>query len=252
MDRLYMLQVKHGVRIRLFASEGIQPSLFTPDMAGRMIRGGFSHITIPMESIDPDVLKRYNKPSTLSDYHRSVLIAKEAGFSWIGAFIMTGTPQQTLNELVHAVVDCWYRRISPVIMKYTMIPGTQDWHTPEYEWIHKGKDLADLHGSLWPAARKDLNCLELEEVTAIARMGYETWAKLPQGTDPYYTGKGEKTGSRVNKEFLDWCDYYGLRSEGTFKSLSRASPHQPCKGVEDVTSDTIGASVGHASVALIV
>lgn len=252
MDRLYMLQVKHGIRLRLFASEGIQPSLFTPDMAGRMIRAGFSHITIPMEAVDDETLKAYNKPSNVSDYHRSVHIAKETGFSWIGAFIMTGTPQQTLNDLVHAVVDCWFRRISPVIMKYTIIPGTEDWDNPAFQWIHKGKDLTQLHGSLWPAARPDLTALELEEVTAIAAYGYELWASLPQTDQPYYRGKWEKTASKVNQAFLDWCDFYGLRVGGKFRPLATATPHEPCNGVEQVSHDTIGASIGHASVSLVV
>ena len=205
-----------------------------------------------MESVNPETLLAYNKPSNLSDYHRSVHLAKEAGFSWIGAFIMTGTPQQTLDELVHAVVDCWYRRISPVIMKYTMIPGTQDWDTPEYQWIHRGKDLVDLHGSLWPAARPDLTSLDLEEVTAIAAYGYELWSSLPQSTSPHYRGEWVKTSSRVNDAFVRWCEFYGLRKNGVFRRIGECTPHEPCNGVESVSDDTIGASVGHASVSLVV
>jgi len=72
MDRLYLLQVKHGVRLQIYASEGVQPSLFTPEMAKRMVRAGFSNITIPMESIEPDTLAAFNKPSGLSDYFRAV------------------------------------------------------------------------------------------------------------------------------------------------------------------------------------
>jgi hypothetical protein len=250
MDRLFMLQVKHGVRLKIYASEGIQPSLFTPDMAGRMVRAGFSHLTIPMESIDPDTLVKYNKPSGISDYHRSVVLAKEAGFSWVGAFIMAGTPQQDLDELVHAVVDCWYRRIAPVIMKYTIIPGTQDWDDPQNEWIWKGKDLTQLHGSLWPAARPDLTCLELEEVTAIARTGYTAWSKLPRGKDPYFTGKPEKTASRVNNLFHKWCEVYGLIKDGAYRSLACATPHAPCRGIDQVSPMSVGSSVGHASVSM--
>lgn len=249
MDRLYMLQVKHGIRLRLYASEGIQPSLFTPDMAKRMVRAGFTHLTVPMESIDPEVLKAYNKPSNISDYHRAVQLGKEAGFSWIGAFIMTGTPQQTLDELVHAIVDCWYRRIVPVIMKYTIIPGTEDWANPKYQWIHKGKKLEDLHGSFWPAARPDLTCLELEEASFIAKGGYDIWARLPQGDLPHFIGKPEKSTSRVARAFDHWCEVYGMKKDGRYRLIAESTPHEPPLGTEPISQHTIAASVGHANVA---
>jgi hypothetical protein len=230
MERLHALQVEQGVKLHLYASEGIQPSLFSPAIARKMIQAGFSTLTIPMESVEPDTLKRYNKPSTLGDYHKCIQIAKEAHFSWIGAFVMIGTPQQSLDELVHAVVDCWFWRVSPILMQYSPVPGTQDWEDPRYTWIWKGKDLAALHGSLWPAARPDLTALELEEVVAIARAGYEDWSALPQADSPFFRDARERSRSRVTEALFRWCDQYGLRTRGVFRNLDEASPHRPTVG----------------------
>jgi hypothetical protein len=229
MDRLYSLQVETGCRLQVFASEGIQPSLFTPDMAERMINAGFQNITIPMESIEPETLEAFNKPSGISDYHRAVEIAKEAGFGHIGIFIMIGTPQQTLDEVVHAVVDCWWRRVSPVMMKHTIIPGSQDWD--DFEWVHKGKDLHHLHPSLWASARSDLRVMDLEEIIAIVRMGYDGWASLPQVDESFHrVAMRARTKSTTDALFMKWCKIYGLHRNGRFRNISEASPHEPTWG----------------------
>lgn len=249
MDRLYLLQLRTGVKLKVYASEGIQPSLFTPEMAKRMVRAGFDTITIPMEAIDEETLKKYNKPSGLSDYHRAVELAKEAGFSFIGSFIMIGTPQQTLDELVHAVVDCWYRRVAPIMMKHTIIPGSQDWN--DFAHVHKGKDLHELHPSLWASARPDLRVLELEEVTAIARMGYEAWSSLPVSDQPYMKDATKRTRTRVDKAFMDWCSIYGLLKNGEFLPLSMCTPHQPPYPKEIISRATYLSSWGHDRVSMV-
>jgi uncharacterized radical SAM superfamily protein len=250
MDRLYLFQAKHGIRLRLYASEGVQPSLFTPMMARRMVEAGFDSITIPMEAIDPETLKRYNKPSGVSDYLRAVEISKEAGFSNVGIFIMIGTPQQTIDEVVHAVVDCWYRRVTPILMKHTIIPGSQDWN--DFRWVHEGKDLHELHPSLWASARPELRVLELEEVVAIARMGYELWRALPKSDQPYMKDPHHRTGSRVDEAFVRWCSRYGLVKKGRFVPLEFASPHEPPYGRRPMTrEDQLHSFGGHDSVTMV-
>jgi uncharacterized radical SAM superfamily protein len=250
MDRLYNFQARHGITLRVYASEGIQPSLFTPQMARRMVDAGFDNITIPMEAIDPETLKRYNKPSGVSDYLRAVELAKEAGFSYVGVFIMIGTPQQTLDEVVHAVVDCWWRRITPILMKHTIIPGSQDW--TDFSWVHQGKSLEELHPSLWASARPDLRVLELEEVVAIARMGYEVWSQLPKSSQPYMRDSKRRTSSRVDEAFLRWCGHYGMFRGGRFVAMERASPHEPAYGRRIMTrSDLQHSFGGHDSVTMV-
>lgn len=250
MDRLYALQVRTGVKLKVYASEGIQPSLFTPDMARRMVRAGFSHLTIPMEAINEETLKKYNKPSGLTDYHRAVELAKEAGFSFIGAFIMLGTPQQTLDEAVHAIVDSWYRRVNPIVMKHTIIPGSQDWN--DFQWVHKGRDLHELHPSLWASARPDLRVLELEEITAISRMGYKVWSSLPKSDAPFMRDAKKRTSSRVDAAFENWCKVYGLMRNSRFIPIERASPHQPAFSSDVVSRASFISSWGHDRVSMVV
>lgn len=249
MDRLYMLQCKTGVKLQVYASEGIQPSLFTPDMARRMVKAGFTNITIPMEAIDPATLEKYNKPSGISDYHRAVELAKEAGFEFVGSFIMLGTPQQSLDEVVHAVVDCWYRRVVPIMMKHTIIPGSQDWG--DFEWVHRGRDLHELHPSLWASARADLKVLELEEVTAIARMGYSAWSRLPKSDQPYMRDASKRTASRVDEAFQRWCHIYGLYENGQFRPVEQVSPHEPTYPGRLVTRASFISSWGHDRVSMV-
>lgn len=249
MERLYRLQLKHGIPFQLYASEGVQPSLFTPAMANAMVRAGFHTINIPMESIEPETLKQFNKPSGLDDYYRAVQIAKEAGFSFIGTFIMVGTPQQSLEEIVHAIVDCWYRRISPTIMKYTIIPGSQDWE--DHAWVHEGKDLHHLHPSLWPGAREDLTVRELEELTYIARIGYAAWSRLPQEKVAHFQGSGRRTASRVDRLFVKWCRIYGLVKNGRYRDLDVATPHEPPSGRHRTTlRDSAWTSGQHVALTL--
>lgn len=250
MERLYVLQCKHNVKLQIYASEGVQPSLFTPEMARAMVRAGFRIINIPMESISKQELESFNKPSGLNDYFRAVQIAKEAGFEWIGAFILAGTPGQKLEDLVHAVVDCWYRRISPTMMKYTIIPGTQDWE--EHPELHRGKGLHELHPSLWCGAREDLKVRDLEEVTAILRLGYDRWCRLPRSSETLFRSITRRADTHVDRLFERWCKIYGLKKNGRFLTLDMATPHEPPAGVPTVTKTELLWSFGNRDTSLAV
>jgi len=164
---------------------------------------------------------------------------------------MIGTPQQSLDELVHAIVDCWYRRVNPILMKYTIIPGSQDWETDA--WVHQGHDLHELHPSLWRGAREDLTVLELEEVTAIARMGYELWRSLPQRNTPYLGDVHYRTMTRVDEHFMKWCSRFKMSRNGRLQQLETVSPHEPAWGPNTPTrEDILRYSVGsHAAVSMV-
>lgn len=158
--------------IKLAASEGIQPSLFTDEMASLMRQAGFDDINIPMEAIRKDRIKEYGKPSSLVHVERSINLAFKYGFRSIKAFIMMATPNQTPEEIIEAIVYCWKRHVRISLMPFTPVPKSEMF---EEDKNFQERPLELLNPFLWPAAHEGLTCQDLERIGEIVNLGFDSW-----------------------------------------------------------------------------
>ena len=184
--------------IKLAASEGIQPSLFTDEIASLMRRAGFDDINIPLEAIRSDRIKEYHKPSSLTHVERSIDLAFKYGFKSIKAFIMMATPNQTPEEIVEAIIYCWKRHVRISLMPFTPVPKSEMFEEDEE---FKNKPLELLNPFLWPAAHEGLTCQDLERIGEIVNLGFDSW---------YLKYRND---SKIDSLFLKYCLEYNLISD---------------------------------------
>lgn len=158
--------------LRLAASEGIQPSIFTEEIALLMKQAGFDDINIPLEAIRDERVDEYQKPSSFTHVERSIDYAFKYGFRCIKAFIMMATPNQTPDEIIEAIVYCWKRHVRISLMPFTPVPGSKMFEDSEE---FRNRPLELLNPFLWPAAHEGLTCRQLEEISSIAHLGFDVW-----------------------------------------------------------------------------
>jgi hypothetical protein len=207
--RLLKEIISSGMKIKMVASEGVQASLFTNEIAELMVKAGFISISVPMETISDDMNKEFRKPGNFNDYEKAVTCAQNAGFKRIKSFVMVGVPGQSYDEIVHAIVDCWARDTLPALHQYTPIPGSFDWN--RFTQFH-GVSPELLHPSLWPGASKDLTVMELEEIKGIAHLGLKMFHK-------HKSDKALHLVSHIWESFDKWCKIYGLIGQSGISDL---------------------------------
>ena len=192
--------VDSKIKISMVASEGVQPSLFDQNVSDLMYKAGFYSVSIPMESIDSSRVEEFRKPGDFNDYEAAVKCAQKTGFKTIKSFVMIGVPGQRIDEMVHGIVDCWARDVSPALHQYTPIPGSHDWtRFPQFHGISP----EELHPSLWPAANKDMTVEALEEIKKIAKIGpYRLYYAIKSGV--------EVRVPEVWDMFKKWCISYKI------------------------------------------
>jgi hypothetical protein len=197
---LMKMVIESEMKINLVASEGVQPSLFDQETSDLMYKAGFVAVSIPMESIDDDMVDSFRKPSDFNDYEGAVANAQRSGFKDIKSFVMLGIPGQTLDEMVKGIVHCWANDTIPALHQYTPIPGSHDWTI--FKQFHD-KSPEELHPSLWPGASPDMPVQMLEEIKKIAGVG-------PYRLMDAYRNSGLVTVQYVWDAFIKWSRHYGI------------------------------------------
>lgn len=193
------------INIKLIASEGVQPSLFSQEISDKMYKAGFTAVSIPMESIQEDLVLNWAKPSTFKDYTQAVTNAQRSGFKVVKSFILAGLPGQTYDEIIHGIVDCWARDTVVAYHQYTPVPAAPDWYHEDHKKYH-GQSPELLHPSLWPGAHAGLKVEYLEEIKKVLKIGFRGFVKFKDS-------KVVKV-REIWDLYLKWCKMYELIRNG--------------------------------------
>ena len=142
--------------IHLYAPEGIEVRLIDSDLAKLMHLAGFERIYLPLENINADVIKSWNRShSNVQMFERAVQNCIEAGFilrnMQINAFLLFGTPGEDIRNVVDSALFASSRIGSVIPMLFTPVPGSAMYEEYENYLIgEKGFDLQHLNGKLFP------------------------------------------------------------------------------------------------------
>jgi hypothetical protein len=140
-----------AVPVTLKFEMGVQPDRLTPALASKMWRAGTRAMTIPFESSEPGMLRRFGKPYSVEDSMRAVRLSRELGFdtkrfhcTWV-----LGLRDESLRHVFRTYVAILGAGGLPTPFPLTLVPGTREaeLHRAQIE----GKDLSELNGHLWPA-----------------------------------------------------------------------------------------------------
>ena len=102
----------------------------TPLLAQLMFVAGVRTIRLGLETTAFDKRNDLDHKVTAHEFKQAVACLKQAGFSQdqIGAYLLTGLPDQSLEAIETSIHVVKQAGITPVLAHYTPIPHTALWH----------------------------------------------------------------------------------------------------------------------------
>ncbi len=155
MARLDAME-QRGLKLELYAPEGMEPRLIEQELLARMRRAGFEKIYLALETIDNNVSRNWNRyQASVEKCDQAVSIAQECGFRVgsrdLNAFVLFGLPGEDLQAVVDTAVYASHRVGSVVPMLFTPVPASALFKEYEtYLLDDMGWDLQHLNGKLLP------------------------------------------------------------------------------------------------------
>lgn len=152
---------KRGLKITIYAPEGIEPRLVDLEFLKEMRATGFRKLHLALETIDNEVARSWNrKQATIEAFERAVEMARKAG--WIvgsqdlNAFVIFGIPDEDLQAAISTALYASHKVGSVIPMLFTPVPGSiLFWQHENYLFSPKAPDgqrwdLQNLNGKLLP------------------------------------------------------------------------------------------------------
>lgn len=155
--------------VHLHAPEGIEVRLIDADLAQLMRQAGFERVYLPLENINTEVVKSWNRShSNVKMFEDAVRNCVDAGFvlrnMQVNAFLLFGTPGENLRDVVDSIFFASSRIGSVVPMLFTPVPGSALYKEySDYLSDEMGFDLQHLNGKLFPFLR--FNQRQFSELT---------------------------------------------------------------------------------------
>lgn len=147
---------RRGLKLTIYAPEGIEPRLIERELLARMRRAGFQKIYLALETIDNEIGRGWNRrQATVEKFDRAVAIAQECGFRVgaqdLNAFVLFGLPGEDLQAVVNTALYASHRVGSVIPMLFTPVPGSILFEQHRrYLMEEMGWDLDRLNGKLLP------------------------------------------------------------------------------------------------------
>lgn len=141
--------------IELLAPEGIEVRLLHPEVVQLMRRAGFQKLYLPLETVNPNMQKKWDRTHTNMDrFFYALRNAVDAGYRLrcqdINCFILFGLPDEDLQAVYDTVVFASSRVGSVIPMLFTPVPSTPMFDLYRGYIEEKGFDLQHLNGKLLP------------------------------------------------------------------------------------------------------
>ncbi|MBI5500693.1 MAG: radical SAM protein [Deltaproteobacteria bacterium] len=146
---------------------GIQPDRLTPPILARMKAAGVVAMTIPFESAEPAMMRRFGKPYRMKDAMDAVALARESGFdtSRFHCTWVVGLRDESWRHVFRTYFGVLKAGGRPTPFPLSPAPGTREY--ARHEPYLRGKDLSELNGHLWPALPSRARVLLYDRVFAI-------------------------------------------------------------------------------------
>jgi len=97
---------RRGLKISIYAPEGIEPRLVEPELMTFFRSAGFEKIHLALETIDNNIARLWNRrQATIEKFDRAVDVLKQVGFEVgsqdINAFVIFGLPDEVAGGGEH-------------------------------------------------------------------------------------------------------------------------------------------------------
>ncbi len=172
--------------IELHAPEGIETRLLHKDVTKLMRRAGFKRLYFPLETVNANMQKAWNRNHTNMDkFFYALENAVDAGFRLrcqdINCFILFGLPDEDLQAVYDTLVFASSRVGSVIPMLFTPVPSTPLFETYQPYIEEKGFDFQHLNGKLLPFLdynRRKYPSLSVRDYSAIEGLMWRLNSKV--------------------------------------------------------------------------
>lgn len=152
---------KRGLKITIYAPEGIEPRLVEIELMREMRATGFRKLHLALETIDDKVARSWNRwQATIDKFEQAVEVAKQAGWTIgsqdLNAFVIFGIPDEDLQAVVNTALYASQKVGSVIPMLFTPVPGSilfenhKEYLFSQHTVQGQRWDLQDLNGKLLP------------------------------------------------------------------------------------------------------
>ena len=127
----------------LRCGQGIRADLLTREMLVKMMRAGFKHLGIGVESADDEILKVIKKNETLEEIENGIRLACELDFD-VSLLFIVGSPKETMADVKKSMeLAKKYPVMKAFFFNLIPFPGTE-----LYEYVHKHNLLVGPYDEL--------------------------------------------------------------------------------------------------------
>lgn len=161
--------IKEKINIRFHTPNGIHAREIDENIALKLKRAKFKTIRVGFESVRDERLKNeWSSKSSKEIFLKAIKNLRNAGFEEIGAYVIIGLKNQSIEEIIESYAFLYKNRIKIYPALFSPVPGT-----PYYkEWI-KRKNLKDpifTNKSIYPDKPEEISFEKYEKVKDFAKV----------------------------------------------------------------------------------
>ncbi len=148
--------INRGLRLRLFAPEGMEPRLVDDELMTLMSRAGFQKIHLALETMDEEISRGWGrKHARFWQFERAAQVCRKhfAGGrqEGVNAFVLFGLPDEDLQAVVNTALYAAHFVGSVIPMLFTPVPSSRMFgQFEDYLLRERGWDLQHLNGKRLP------------------------------------------------------------------------------------------------------
>jgi radical SAM superfamily enzyme YgiQ (UPF0313 family) len=117
------------LKVRFHTPNAVHIRGISDRTAGLMFRAGFKTLRLGLETAEFDGRQEIDQKVTQAEFQRASKCLKAAGFNkqQVGAYLLVGLPDQSLQSIKNSINIVKHNHITPVLAYYTPIPHTALW-----------------------------------------------------------------------------------------------------------------------------
>lgn len=164
LDPLLEMFIAERPQAKICFPLGFAARMIDDRLAVRLAQAGVEQVYVALETIDPARAARMRRPDHLREFLRAIEILHAHGFDGDGirVFYLIGLPDQTLDEILRAILLLYHLQTQTLLTTYTLTPGTEDMR--RYGERVRGLDPVELAPCLWRFAHPGMRVRDLDFV----------------------------------------------------------------------------------------
>ena len=153
--------INSNMNLSFYTPNAIHIKEITKKSASLMFKSGFKAIRLGLETTNFSSSRKYDTKIYKNEFFNAVKHLKNAGFKSreIGAYLLCGLPEQTLEEIEQSIRIVKKSGIQPVFAYYTPIPNTPMWKkavkNSRFDKILKSDEIKNIFTVLGTGAGKE-------------------------------------------------------------------------------------------------